>query len=95
MFELHQKWWLFLQLAAEKKTPFLVQLKQIVDPSCFVRALAAFFPYPGFQWKWILGIFVQATRKTRREKIVEQILEKSITVQNTAHVNATYHNGRF
>ena len=38
MFELHQKWCLVLQLAAEKKTPFLVQLKQMFGPSCFVRA---------------------------------------------------------
>ena len=38
-FELHQKWCLFLQLAAKKKTPFLVQLKQIFDPSNFDRAL--------------------------------------------------------
>ena len=29
----------FLQLAAEKKTPFLVQLTQIFGPSYFVRAL--------------------------------------------------------
>ena len=39
MFELHQKWWVFLQLAAEKKTPFLVQLKQIFGPSYFDRSL--------------------------------------------------------
>ena len=30
----------FLQLAAEKKTPFLMQLKQIFGPSYFDRALA-------------------------------------------------------
>ena len=29
----------FLQLAAEKKTPFLVLLKQVFSPSYFVRAL--------------------------------------------------------
>ena len=29
----------FLQLAAEKKTPFLVQLKQIFGPSYFDRTL--------------------------------------------------------
>ena len=34
-----QKWCHFLQLAAEKKTPFLVQLKQIFGPSYFDRAL--------------------------------------------------------
>ena len=34
LFELNQKWCLFLQLAAEKKTPFLVQLKQIFGPFC-------------------------------------------------------------
>ena len=39
LFQLHQKWCLFLQLAAEKKTPFLVQLKQIFGPSYFVTAL--------------------------------------------------------
>jgi hypothetical protein len=37
--ELHQKGCLFLQLAAEKKTPFLVQLKQIFSPSYFDKAL--------------------------------------------------------
>ena len=31
----------FLQLAAERKTPFLVQLKQILGPSYFDRALVA------------------------------------------------------
>ena len=39
LFELHQKWCPFLQLAAEKKAPFLVQLKKIFGPSYFVRAL--------------------------------------------------------
>jgi hypothetical protein len=35
LFEFHQKWCLFLQLAAEKKTPFLVQLKKyLVFLSC-------------------------------------------------------------
>ena len=42
LFELHQKWCLFLQLAAEKKTPFLVQFKQIFGPSYFDRALPYF-----------------------------------------------------
>ena len=42
MFELHQNWCLFLQLAPEKKTPILVQLKQMFGPSYFVRALATF-----------------------------------------------------
>ena len=40
MFQLHQKWCVFLQLAAEKKTPFLVLLKQNFGPSYFDRALA-------------------------------------------------------
>ena len=31
----------FLQLAAERKTPLLVQLKQILGPSYFDRALVA------------------------------------------------------
>ena len=31
----------FLQLAAEKNTPFMVQLKKIFSPSYFVRALVA------------------------------------------------------
>ena len=41
LFELHQKWCLFLQLASEKKTSFLVQLKPIFGPSYiyFDRAL--------------------------------------------------------
>ena len=38
-------WCFFLQLAAEKKTPFFVQLKQIFGPSYFVRALASFRIY--------------------------------------------------
>ena len=42
-FELHQKWCLFLQLAAEKKTSFLVQLKQIFCPFYFARALGRVF----------------------------------------------------
>ena len=41
MFQLHQKWSLFAQLAAEKRTPFLVQLKQIFGPSYFDSALGA------------------------------------------------------
>ena len=39
LFELHQKLYLFLHLAAEKKTPLMVQLKQIFGPSYFVRVL--------------------------------------------------------
>ena len=50
MCELHQKLslyfiLLFLQLADEKKTPFLVQLKQIFGPSYFVRALEQVFHF--------------------------------------------------
>ena len=40
--ELDQKRFLFLQLEAEKKTPFFVQLKQIFGRSYFDRALAVF-----------------------------------------------------
>ena len=57
-------------------------------PFLFCQSFSCFFPVYKFSME-------METRKTRREKIVEQILEKSITVQNTAHVNATYHNGRF
>ena len=45
MFQLHQKWCLLLQLATEKKTSFSVQLKQIVGPYYFVRAVQ------GVQWQ--------------------------------------------
>jgi hypothetical protein len=34
-------------LTAEKKTPFLVQLKQIFGPSFFVRALISHLNIPG------------------------------------------------
>ena len=44
MFQLQQKWWGFLQLEAEKKTLFLVQLIQIFDSSYFVKALQILDP---------------------------------------------------
>ena len=46
-------WCLFLQLAAEKKTPFLVQLQQIFDPSYFIRAL---WNSSRFIWEYQLEI---------------------------------------
>ena len=41
LFELHQIWCLFYSWRLRKKTPFLVQPKQIFGPSYFVRALVA------------------------------------------------------
>ena len=48
MFQLYQKWFLFLQLAAEKKTPFFGAAEQIFSPSYFDRALVDSQKQPKF-----------------------------------------------